>query len=84
MNFRQKTVELGWARFKQLRLRHHASVVCAVVCAGVAGLALASGDILAGWASMPVDTYAQLLAGLGGMGGMGGMGFFVVLRSKRD
>ncbi|WP_310390143.1 hypothetical protein [Roseateles sp.] len=69
------------ARFKKLRLRRHASVVCALVCAGLAGLALAGGDILADWAIMPVDTYAQLLAGLGGMGGMG---FFVVLRSKRD
>jgi hypothetical protein len=50
-------------------------VVLALVGAGLAGLAVSGPD---GWAIMPADTYAQLLAGLGGMG------CFVVLRRKRD
>jgi hypothetical protein len=53
-------------------------VVLALVGAGLAGLAGLAVSGPDGWAIMPADTYAQLLAGLGGMG------CFVVLRRKRD
>ncbi len=70
----------------KVKLSRLARVVFSLAAASLAGLAgvafagpdLGLGDSLDGWAIMPADTYAQLLAGLGGMG------CFVVLRRKRD